>query len=190
MIWRLSRIRMGLLVIAMILLSDAITISQAIEFERLFRAAASKRFFFVQMSKGNSDDQVSSSSRSVTKACKDSDTKTIARTNLLSRLSLGRHASRRQKEKEQKCHSLYQECKRCAASDPSSSSTLTSTTTCSAIFSQNFTPSLEVRGGHTHSMLSNSQDHLIPHHTPLGLPLFAWKLIFQLILTAINVLCW
>lgn len=180
---------MGLLVISLILLTDAIAISQAIEFERLFSAAASKRFFFGRMSKGNSDDQASLS-RSITKVCKDSDKKTAAST-LLSRLPLGRRASYNQKEKEreQKCRSLYHECKLCVASEPSSS-TFSPTTTCSALFSKQCSPTLEVRGGHTHSILSNSRDHLIPHHTPLGLPLYAWKLIFQLLLTAINVLCW
>lgn len=180
---------MGLLVISLILFSDAIAISQAIEFERLVSAAASKRFFFGRMSKGKTDDNASSS-RSITKVCKDSDKKTAA-TALLSRLSLGRRASGSQKEKERelKCRSLYHECKICAASEPSSS-TSSSTTTCSALFSKQCSPRLEVRGGHTHSMLSNSRDQLIPHHTPLGLPLYAWKLIFQFLLTTINVLCW
>ncbi len=72
------------------------------------------------------------------------------------------------------------QCQSCAV-EPSSSPT------CSAFFSRQYT-TLELRGGH--NVLSTSQDPLVAHHTPLGLPLFAWKLIFQLILTAINVLCW
>ena len=50
-----------------------------------------------------------------------------------------------------------------------------------------------VRGGHAghaHSHASAAADVLASATTPYGLPLHAWKVIFQTLLTAMNVLCW
>ncbi|KAL7521736.1 hypothetical protein ACHAWX_006415 [Stephanocyclus meneghinianus] len=44
------------------------------------------------------------------------------------------------------------------------------------------------RGGHVHA--SSSSESLAPHLLPLGIHLNIWKIIFQTLLTSINVLCW
>jgi solute carrier family 39 (zinc transporter), member 1/2/3 len=45
------------------------------------------------------------------------------------------------------------------------------------------------RGGHSHAFADSAAD-LVAAKTPHGIPLHLWKVIFQAILTAINVACW
>jgi len=178
-----SRQVTGLLVMALVLLSDAIAISHAIELERFFNAASST--FFGRMRKDNDlNSKDAKETRYSTSTCTDPKKKPTISASMFSHSRSQLHLFHRakptaQKEKEQFCHMHQEQCKVCARTAPNL---------------------LELRGGHrghsTSSSADQSQDHIIAeslcvaHHTPYDIPLYIWKIIFQFVLTAMNVLCW